>query len=233
MNKINKMEYEERRAAFRKKAEELLDAGVDFIDMESVYLDDDVKVGAGTRIGALVRLESGTVIGKNCNIGQNTRIKGSIIGDETTVESSVILESRVGSRTNIGPFAYIRPGSNIGNECKVGDFVEVKNAVIGDGTKSAHLTYIGDADLGKKINLGCGVVFVNYNGTKKYRSTVEDGAFIGCNSNLVSPVHVGRGAYIAAGTTLTEDVPENALSIGRSRQKNIDGWAAKKGLYRK
>ena len=141
--------------------------------------------------------------------------------------------SAVGSETTVGPFAYIRPGSRIGKGCKVGDFVEVKNSTLGDGTKSAHLTYIGDADLGKNINLGCGVVFVNYDGTNKYRSTVGDGAFIGCNANIVSPVSIGDGAYIAAGSTVTKNVEEDALCVARARQKNIQGWAKQRGLYRK
>ena len=156
-----------------------------------------------------------------------------VIGDGVEIESSVIKESTVGDETTVGPFAYIRPGSRIGKGCKVGDFVEVKNSTLGDGTKSAHLTYIGDADLGKNINLGCGVVFVNYDGTNKYRSTVGDGAFIGCNANIVSPVSIGDGAYIAAGSTVTKNVEEDALCVARTRQKNIQGWAKQRGLYRK
>lgn len=127
----------------------------------------------------------------------------------------------------MGPFAYIRPGSTIGDGCKVGDFVEVKNSSMGNGSKSSHLTYIGDADVGKNVNLGCGVVFVNYDGAKKYRSTVGDDSFVGCNSNLIAPVHLGEGVYVAAGTTITEDVPDDSLCIGRSRQTNKEGWVKK------
>lgn len=230
---MTEIEYKEKRESYRRKALELLGEGVNFVDIESVYIDDGVKIGKGSFIGPCVTLEGETVLGENCSIYQNTRIVDSKIGDGTTVQGSVILSSEVGNNTSIGPFAYIRPGSKIGSDCKVGDFVEIKNSVLGDGTKSAHLTYIGDADLGKNINLGCGVVFVNYDGTNKHRSTVGDGAFIGCNSNIVSPVNIEEGAYIAAATTVTKDVPKDALAIGRSKQENIEGWAEKAGLYRK
>ena len=207
--------------------------GVDFFDIETAYIDNTVIIGEGTLIGPCVVLEGNTVIGKNCKIMQNTRIKDSIIGNEVEITASHVLESKVGDKTKVGPFAYLRPKSNIGKNCKVGDFVEVKNSTFGDGSKASHLTYIGDSDVGRDVNLGCGVVFVNYDGTNKFRSTIGDGAFIGCNTNLVSPVNVEKGAYIAAGSTVTEDVPENSLCIARSRQTNIQGWAEKKGLYRK
>ncbi len=230
---MSREEYEKKRAAQMAKAGALLDAGVDFADIERAYIDDEVEVGEGTFIGPDVTLQGKTKIGRNCTILQNCRFKDAIIGDAVTVESSVILESSVGDGTSVGPFAYIRPGSSVGAGCKVGDFVEVKNSTIGDGTKSAHLTYIGDADVGRNVNFGCGVVLVNYDGTAKHRSGIGDGAFIGCNTNLVSPVRVGSGAYIAAGSTITEDVPDDALAIARSRQTNKEGWAEKSGLYRK
>lgn len=207
--------------------------GVNFADIESAYIDETVVIGEGTFIGPCVTIEGNTVIGKNCSILQNTRIKDSIIGDEVEITASHVLESKVGDQTKVGPFAYLRPKSDIGKKCKVGDFVEVKNSTMGDGSKASHLTYIGDSDVGKDVNMGCGVVFVNYDGTNKFRSTIGDGAFVGCNTNLVSPVNVEKGAYIAAGSTVTEDVPENALCIARSKQTNIEGWAEKRGLYRK
>jgi len=207
--------------------------GVKFVDIETAYIDNTVVIGEGTLIGPCVTLEGSTVIGKNCSILQNTRIKDSTIGDEVEITASHVLESKIGDKTKVGPFAYLRPKSDIGRNCKVGDFVEVKNSTFGDGSKASHLTYIGDSDVGKNVNLGCGVVFVNYDGTNKFRSTIGDGAFVGCNTNLVSPVKVEPGAYIAAGSTVTEDVPENALCIARARQTNIEGWAEKKGLYRK
>ncbi len=210
-----------------------MEHGVEFVDIHSAYISEEAIIGEGTLIGPCVTIEGNTVIGKNCRIYQNSRLKEAVIGDEVEVQSSVIIESKVGDKTKVGPFAYMRPGSTVGKECKVGDFVEIKNSSMGDGTKASHLTYIGDSDIGKNVNLGCGVVFVNYDGTNKHRSNVGNGAFIGCNTNLVSPVNVEDGAYIAAGSTVTEDVPEDALCIARSRQKNIEGWAARKGLYNK
>ncbi len=226
-------EYRAAREAFRAKALELLECGVEFADIESVYIDDEVEVGAGTFIGPVVTLQGKTRIGKECTIGQNTRMKNAVIGDGTIVDSSVIMDSTVGCGSDVGPFAYIRPGSSVGSSCKIGDFVEVKNSTIGDGTKSAHLTYIGDADVGCDVNFGCGVVLVNYDGNSKHRSTIGNGCFIGCNTNLVSPVNVADGAYIAAGSTVTKDVPENSLCVARARQTVIEGWAKQRGLYRK
>lgn len=207
-----------------------LERGVRFIDINTAYIDEEAVIGIGTVIYPCVVIEGKTVIGKDCIIGQNTKIKDSEIGDGTDITSSVITESKVGARTHVGPFAYLRPGSTIGNDCKVGDFVEIKNSSFGDGTKASHLTYVGDSDVGSGVNIGCGVVFVNYDGTNKHRSNVGDGAFIGCNTNLVSPVNVGEKAYIAAGSTITKDVPAGALSVAREKQRNIEGWVEKRGL---
>ena len=226
-------EYIENKESNKKRIIEYMEAGVTFLDIDTVFIDDGVKIGEGTVIEPCVQIRGKTEIGAHCLIGQNSRIENSTLSDEVKVLSSVVLESRIGSGTNVGPFAYLRPNSVVGRDCKIGDFVEVKNSTLGDGTKASHLTYIGDSDLGNDINLGCGVVFVNYDGTNKYRSTIEDGAFIGCNTNLVSPVNVGKGAYIAAGTTVTKNVPEDALCVGRARQKVIEGWAEERGLYRK
>ena len=201
-----------------------MEEGVVFTDLKMAYIDEGVRIGRGTTIYPCAVIEGDVTIGENCVIGQNTRIKDSVIGDNTTIQSSVILESRVGSDTTVGPFAYLRPNSNVGSGCKVGDFVEIKNSTLGDGAKASHLTYIGDSDVGERVNLGCGVVFVNYDGSRKYRSVVEDGAFIGCNSNLVSPVHIGKNAYVAAGSTITKDVPEGALYVARARGKSLEGW---------
>lgn len=228
---INEYEALEKKRIERNFA--YMEAGVDFIDVRTAYIDEGVEIGAGTVIYPCVVIEGDVRIGRDCVIGQNTRIKGSVIGDGTTVQSSVILESKVGSDTSVGPFAYLRPGSEVGNGCKVGDFVEIKNSKMGDGAKAAHLTYVGDSDVGKRVNLGCGVVFVNYDGSKKYRSVVEDDAFIGCNVNLVSPVHVGEKAYVAAGSTITEDVPDGALYVARARGKALEGWVEKKGILKK
>lgn len=226
-------EYEE---AEKKRIERNLaymEAGVRFIDLKMAYIDEGVKIGAGTVIYPCVVIEGDVTIGENCTIGQNSRIKDSVIGSGTSVQSSVILESKVGDDTSVGPFAYLRPGSDVGNGCKVGDFVEIKNSKMGDGAKASHLTYIGDSDVGERVNLGCGVVFVNYDGSRKYRSVVEDGAFIGCNVNLVSPVHVGKNAYVAAGSTITTDVPDGALYVARAKGKALEGWVERKGILKK
>ncbi len=230
---MNRAEYEEMEARRIERNLEYLDAGVVFIDLKAVYIDEGVRIGKGTVIYPCVVLEGDVEIGENCTIGQNTRIKDSIIGNGTSIQSSVILESKVGNETSVGPFAYLRPNSEIGSHCKVGDFVEIKNSRLDDGAQAAHLTYVGDSDVGKKVNLGCGVVFVNYDGSKKYRSVVEDGAFIGCNVNLVSPVHVGKDAYVAAGSTITNDVEDGALYVARSKGKSIEGWVEKRGILKK
>lgn len=212
---------------------EYTEAGVTFIDPRAAYIDEGVRIGRGTVIYPGVILEGNVRIGENCTIGQGSRIVDSTIGNGTSIQNSVILESKVGKDTKIGPFAYLRPNSTIGDGCKVGDFVEVKNSSMGDGSKASHLTYIGDSDVGKDVNLGCGVVFVNYDGSRKYRSVVDDGAFIGCNSNLISPVHIGEGAYVAAGSTITEDVPGGALYVARSRGKTFRDWVEKSGILKK
>lgn len=210
-----------------------MEKGVRFIDIETAYIDEGVTIGAGTLIGPCVTLEGKTEIGQDCIIMQNSRIVDSVIADHVEIQSSVIVESSVGEGTKVGPFAYMRPKSRVGKNCKVGDFVEIKNSSLGDGSKASHLTYIGDSDVGCDVNLGCGVVFVNYDGTSKYRSTVGDGAFIGCNSNLVSPVTVGDGAYVAAGSTVTEDVEADALYIARSKGVKKQGWVSSRGILKK
>lgn len=210
-----------------------IQAGVTFVDWKTAYIGQEVSIGEGTTIGPCVILEGNTKIGRDCNIGHNTKIVDSVIDDGVNIQCSVILESTIGSRTKVGPFAYLRPGSHIGRDAKVGDFVEVKNSTMGDGAKASHLTYIGDADVGDGVNLGCGVVFVNYNGSEKNRSTVEEAAFIGCNTNLIAPVKVGKGAYVAAGTTITKDVPPGALCIGRAKDMIIPDWVEKRGILKK
>jgi NDP-sugar pyrophosphorylase family protein len=212
---------------------EHVNEGVTILDLDSVYIDFDVQVGMDTVLFPNTFLRGQTVIGEDCQIGPDARVQNSKIGDETVVKDSTILDSEVASKTSVGPYAYIRPNSKIGSNVKVGDFVEVKNATIGDGTKISHLAYVGDADVGDNVNVSCGVVFTNYDGKNKHRSTVKDNAFIGCNANLVAPVVVEELAYIAAGTTVTSDVPSGALAIGRSKQANKEGWVAKSGLIKK
>lgn len=202
--------------------------GVTFIDPETAYIDPDTKIGRDTIVYAGVTLENGCDIGEKVNLYPGSRISNSKIGNGTDVQNSVVLNSEIGCHSTIGPNAYLRPGTKIGNHCRVGDFVEVKNSSIGDGTKVSHLTYIGDSDLGENINVGCGVVFVNYDGKKKYRSNIGDNVFIGCNTNIISPINIEDGAYIAAGTTITEDVPADSFVIGRSRQIVKTGWKDKR-----
>ena len=202
--------------------------GVTIIDTNSTYIESDVEIGNDTVIYPGVMLKGNTKIGKNCVIEMNSSIENSIIGDNTEVKNSTIIDSTVGENTTVGPYAYLRPKSNIGNNVKIGDFVEVKNATIEDNSKASHLSYIGDAHVGKNVNIGCGVVFVNYDGKNKFKSTVKDGAFIGSNSNLVAPVTVDEYGYIATGSTITDDVPKGALAIARERQVIKEGWVDKK-----
>ncbi len=207
--------------------------GVTMIDPESVYIEDSVVIGPDTVIWPGAVLRGSTVIGRGCTIGRDCTITDSVIDDGADLIHAVIIESRVGARTHVGPFAYLRPGNVIGEECKLGDFVEFKNSSFGDGSKASHLAYVGDADVGDDVNIGCGVIFVNYDGVHKHRSTVGDRAFIGSNSNLVAPVTVQDDAYVAAGTTVTTDVREGALCVGRARETQLDGWVERKNLKKK
>ena len=202
--------------------------GVTMRNPESVYIEDGVEIGNDTEICQNVTIKSGTKIGSDCVIGSGSMLDRAVIHDGVDVLSSVILESEVDEGTHVGPFAYIRPNCHVGKEVKVGDFVELKNSNIDDGTKISHLTYIGDSDVGKRVNFGCGTVTCNYDGKKKYRTTIGDDCFVGCNTNFVSPINVGDGVYIAAGSTITEDIPENNLSIARARQVNKEGWKDKR-----
>ncbi|WP_417203969.1 bifunctional UDP-N-acetylglucosamine diphosphorylase/glucosamine-1-phosphate N-acetyltransferase GlmU [Acetoanaerobium sticklandii] len=204
--------------------------GVTLIDTNSTYIDKNVKIGRDTIIYPNCHIKGNSVIGEDCIIRENTTIEDSHIEDHVTIKSSTILSSKVGARTKIGPYAYLRPKSVLGEDVKIGDFVEVKNAEIGNGSKASHLSYIGDAVVGKNVNIGCGVVFVNYDGKNKFKSIVEDNAFIGSNSNLVAPVTVKEGGYIATGSTVTVDVPEGALCVARAREVIKEGWRTKKGL---
>lgn len=207
---------------------ELMLGGVTVTDPQTLYIGAEVKVGRDTVIYPNTILEGSTEIGENCIIGPGTTLRNSTVGNNTKVENSVVDNGKIGDGTNVGPFAYIRPNSVIGNNIKIGDFVEVKNSVVGDGTKVSHLTYIGDADVGENVNFGCGTVIVNYDGKQKHRTTIGNNVFIGCNTNLVSPVTLSDGAYTAAGSTITGDVPENSLAIARARQTVKEGWAKDK-----
>ena len=202
-----------------------LSLGVETLDMNAVYIDIDVEIGSGTLLLPGTILRGRTVIGENCEIGPNTMIRDCVLGDGCTANASQLNEARFGNDVNIGPFAYVRPGSVVADGCKVGDFVELKNSTLGEGTKLPHLIYVGDSDVGAHCNFGCGSITCNYDGNYKYRTTVGDNAFIGCNTNLVSPCQVGDGAYTAAGTTITGRVPADALAIGRVEPATKPGWA--------
>ncbi|MBO5409211.1 MAG: hypothetical protein J6A61_07450 [Clostridia bacterium] len=208
----------------------LAECGVIFYDIATCYIDEEVVIARGTQILPNTVIMGKTVIGENCIIGPNTVIFESHIGNKNEIRASYLTEATVENEVTIGPFAYLRPKAHIKNKAKIGDFVEIKNATIGEGTKASHLTYIGDADVGSFCNFGCGSVVVNYDGKQKYRSTIGDHAFIGCNTNLVSPVTVGSHGYTAAGSTITRDVPEGALAIARAKQENKEGWVKERGI---
>ncbi len=196
----------------RRIAERHMAAGVTLIDPGQTYIDVGVEIGEDTLI------EPGVVIQGDTTIGRDVHIKAHC----------VIEDSRLDDEVEIGPLARLRPNCHLGRGVRIGNFVEIKNSKIGPGTKSAHLTYIGDADIGARVNLGCGTIVVNYDGKKKHRTTIEDGVFVGCNANLVSPVTLGENSFIAAGSTITRDVPEDALGLARSKQSNLEGWVARR-----
>lgn len=215
----------------RKRINQLhMQNGVTLIDPSNTYIDPDVEIGSDTIIYPGTVLKGQTKIGHDCIIGPNSEIENCGIGSETVIRHSVAHDSQIGSAVNIGPFAHIRPQSEIHDDVKIGNFVEIKKAVFGQGSKASHLSYIGDAEVGKDVNIGCGSITVNYDGKNKYLTKIEDGVFIGCNSNLVAPVTIGKGAYVAAGSTITNDVPGEALSIARARQENKENYVKKLNL---
>ncbi|RRN55722.1 bifunctional UDP-N-acetylglucosamine diphosphorylase/glucosamine-1-phosphate N-acetyltransferase GlmU [Bacillus subtilis subsp. subtilis] len=205
--------------------------GVTLIDPMNTYISPDAVIGSDTVIYPGTVIKGEVQVGEDTIIGPHTEIMNSAIGSRTVIKQSVVNHSKVGNDVNIGPFAHIRPDSVIGNEVKIGNFVEIKKAQFGDRSKASHLSYVGDAEVGTDVNLGCGSITVNYDGKNKYLTKIEDGAFIGCNSNLVAPVTVGEGAYVAAGSTVTEDVPGKALAIARARQVNKDDYV--KNIHKK
>lgn len=199
--------------------------GVRIMDPASTYIDPRVEIGEETLLLPNTILRGATVIGADCEIGPNTMLTDCVLGDRVTVNSSQAAESELKDDVSVGPYSHIRPGCVVEKGSKIGAFVQLKNCNLGEGTKMAHLTYVGDADVGDHVNFGCGTVTSNYDGFTKSRTVIGDNAFIGCNTNLVPPVTVGEGAYIAAGSTITKDVPADSLAIARSRQENKEGWA--------
>lgn len=218
--------------ARRRVLDRLLDGGVDIPLEDGVMVGVDVSVGPDTRLLPGTVLQGGTSIGSGCVIGPNSVITDSRIGDGCVIDQSRVDRSRLGRAVHIGPFTNIRPNSDLDDRVKIGDFVEVKNSTVGENTSIAHLTYIGDTDLGKRCNIGCGVVTVNYDGTNKFRTQVGDDSFVGCNTNLVAPVRMGDRTYSAAGTTVTENVPDDALVIGRARQVVKENWSKTRGRFK-
>ena len=205
----------------------LMDSGVTIMDPASTFIGEDVKVGNDTVIYPYTWLEGNTEIGTDCVIGPSVRLTNVKVGSEVEMQFTYGHDCTVKNKVVMGPYVHLRPDTVLEDKVKIGNFIEVKNSHVGYGTKLPHLSYIGDTDIGSGVNIGCGCIMVNYDGKKKHRTTIGDNAFIGCNSNLVAPVTIGEGAYVGAGSTITKEVPEDALGIARAKQKNIEGWAAK------
>ncbi|MBR0260406.1 MAG: bifunctional UDP-N-acetylglucosamine diphosphorylase/glucosamine-1-phosphate N-acetyltransferase GlmU [Selenomonadaceae bacterium] len=211
-----------------KKNHELMDSGVTIIDPNTTFIDYDAKIGQDTIIYPNTYIEGKTTIGEDCSIGPNIRFTDMKVGNKVTAQFSYCHEAEICDGVTLGPYVHLRPGTTIGENVKIGNFVEVKNSNIGEGSKLPHLQYIGDTDMGSGVNVGCGTTTCNYDGKQKFRTTIGDNAFIGCNTNLVAPVNVGDGAYIGAGSTITKDVPKDNLAIARARQTNIEVWNDKR-----
>jgi len=216
------------RVLYAHKAEALMASGVTLVNPSHIYIAPDVEVGRDTVIYPGVVIENSR-IGEGCIIYPGNFLRGSVVGDGTILNPyNVIDEARIGRGCRVGPSAHLRPGTELADEVRVGNFVEMKKAVLGRGTKAAHLSYLGDAVIGSGVNIGCGTITCNFDGKTKHRTIIEDGAFIGSDCQLIAPVTVGKNAYTASGTTVTEDVPEDALAIGRARQRNVLGWVRRK-----
>ena len=206
-----------------------LDNGVTLMDIESVIIGPDVKIGKDTVIYPNVVVEGETRIGKNCTIYPNSRIVDSSIGDNVIIKDSTLIEnSTLQESSSVGPFSHLRPGSRVGPSAKIGNFVELKNTTVGRGSKAMHLSYLGDATLGENVNIGAGTITCNYDGVNKHRTVIKDDVFIGSDSQLVAPVTINKGAYVGAGSTITSDVPAESLAVSRTNQTNIPGWAKRR-----
>ena len=213
----------------RQRNEALMEAGVTLVDPAAVYVGPDVAIGADTILHPGVYLEGRTRIGSRCVIHSGVRIIDSVLEDEVVINNfCVIAESTIARGAELGPFARLRPQTRVGENAHIGNFVELKKSTVGRGSKASHLSYLGDATIGERVNVGAGTITCNYDGTAKHATVIEDGAFIGSDSQLVAPVRIGRGAYIAAGSSITEDVPAGALAIARGKQINKEGWVERK-----
>ena len=191
---------------------------------ETAIIGPDVKIGQNTQILPFTIIEGNTIIGNNCIIGPNSRLKNVEVGDNSEVLYTVAEKAIIGEGSKIGPFAQLRPGTKLGKNTRIGNFVEVKNTTMGDGSKAAHLSYLGDAVIGDTVNIGCGTITVNYDGANKHTTTIENGVFVGCNANLIAPVTLGENSFVAAGSTINKDVPHGNLAIARARQENKESW---------
>lgn len=205
-----------------------MEAGVTLMDPASTYIDCEVTIEPDTILYPQTWLAGNTRIGRDCVVGPQVHIGNTTVGNNVHMHFVHAMESSIGDNVRVGPFVNLRPGTQLANDVRIGNFVEVKNSQVGLGSKVPHLSYIGDASIGQKVNIGSGTITVNYDGKHKHRTIIEDNAFVGCNSNLVAPVTVGEGAYVAAGSTITKDVPPAALGVARARQSNIEGWVQKK-----
>lgn len=212
----------------RRKNEELMLSGVTIVDPASTFIDMDAAVGRDSVIYPFTVLEGNTTVGEKCTIGPWAHLKDVRTGDAVTIFNSVVVESLVEDGCTIGPFAYVRPGCHLQKKVKVGDFVELKKTFVGENSKVPHLTYLGDATVGRDVNIGAGTITCNYDGARKWPTRIGDGAFIGSNTNLVAPVEVGAGAVVGAGSTITKNVPPGALGVARGRQRVIERWRERK-----
>jgi len=214
------------RAMRRRKCDALMSEGVTILDPGSTFIDVDVKIGADTVVYPSVQIYGPSVIGEDVTIRSFSCITNAQIGSRTTVlEGCIVDDSKVGEEVTMGPYARLRPGVILADQVKIGNFVEIKKSSLGTGSKAMHLAYIGDATIGSNVNIGAGVITVNYDGSKKYPTTIEDDAFVGSDSQLIAPIRVGKGGFVAAGSTITEDVPAESLAIGRGRQVNKENRA--------
>jgi bifunctional UDP-N-acetylglucosamine pyrophosphorylase/glucosamine-1-phosphate N-acetyltransferase len=212
-----------------RKNDALMTAGVTIMDPATTWIDPDVTVGPDSILHPNVYLEGRTQIGSSCEIHSGVRIVDSVVEDKAVINNfCVIRDSHIERGAEVGPFAQLRPQSRVGENAHVGNFVELKKTTLGKGSKANHLSYLGDATIGEKVNIGAGTITCNYDGVAKHPTVIEDGAFIGSDSQLVAPVTVGKGAYVGAGSTITTDVPPDALAIGRGKQTNKEGWAARR-----
>lgn len=234
MSETDRLKTVEKAEEQRKAAQGLIDGGVTILRPETCVIDTGVEVGAGTVIEPFVQLLGKTRVGSDCLIRSFTVVEDCTVGDGVTIRQNCVLsESAVEAGAKIGPFSHLRPGSEIGEEAHIGNFVETKKARVGKGAKANHLAYLGDAEVGEGTNIGAGVITCNYDGVHKHQTTIGKGAFVGSDSTLVAPVTVADGAYIGAGSCITKDVPEGSLAVGRARQVVVEGWVERRNRQRK